>query len=106
MHDHDQRVPIAIPLEELVKMATDVAAAMKAGPEVSATPPATGGGSAHRQLPEELRLRFIDVRAALFQRGIYDPVLVRFDTATTAQASTNEIADRLESVATSLVPTA
>ena len=45
---------------------------------------------------------FIDVRAALFQRGIYDPVLVRFDTATVTQASTQQIAEQLAVVAESL----
>lgn len=59
----------------------------------------TGGGSRHRGLPEELRQRFIDVRAELFARGIFDPVLVRFDTATVPQAPTSEIAERLAAVA-------
>jgi hypothetical protein len=53
-------------------------------------------------LPKELRARFIDVRAALFQRGIYDPVLVRFDSATVPQASLAEVAEQLASVAASL----
>jgi hypothetical protein len=50
----------------------------------------------------DLRARFIEVRAALFQRGIYDPVLVRFDSATAPRASTQEIAEQLASVAASL----
>ncbi|MFL6245152.1 MAG: hypothetical protein ACJ74H_03940 [Thermoanaerobaculia bacterium] len=62
----------------------------------------TGGGSRHRGLPEDLRQRFIDVRAALFARGIYDPVLVRFDTATVPQAPTIEIAERLAALADTL----
>lgn len=62
----------------------------------------TGGGSRHRGLPEPLRQQFIDVRAALFARGIYDPVLVRFDTATVAQAPTHEIGERLAAVADAL----
>jgi hypothetical protein len=62
----------------------------------------TGGGSRHRALPEDLRQQFIDVRAALFARGIYDPVLVRFDTATVAQAPTSEIGERLAAVADAL----
>ncbi len=51
----------------------------------------------------DLRERFINVRAALFQRGIYDPVLVRFDSATAPRASTAEIAEQLATVAASLV---
>ncbi|HYH10488.1 MAG TPA: hypothetical protein VEK11_25815 [Thermoanaerobaculia bacterium] len=79
---HDDRTPIAIPLEELKTMAATVAEEMKAG-SVSA----------------ELRQRFITVRAALFQRGIYDPVLVRFDSATAPKASNEEIAEQLANVA-------
>ena len=63
-------------------MAAEVAAEMKGG---AMTP--------------ELRQRFIDVRAALFQRGIYDPVLVRFDSATAPPASVSEVAEELEKVA-------
>jgi hypothetical protein len=83
--EHDDKVPIAIPLEQLKEMAAAVANEMKSG---AVTP--------------ELRERFIDVRAALFQRGIYDPVLVRFDSATVAQASLQEIAEQLATVAQSL----
>jgi hypothetical protein len=54
------------------------------------------------RVPEELRSRFIAVRAELFQRGIFDPVLVRFDTATVPQASTRQIAEQLRAVAESL----
>ena len=61
-----------------------------------------GGGSLHRALPEDLRKAFVTARATLFQRGIYDPVLVRFDTATVAQASNAEIADELTKVAEAL----
>ena len=76
---------MTIPLEQLKQMATAVAAELKAG-----------------ALNEELRKRFIEVRAELFQRGIFDPVLVRFDSATAPKASIEEIAQQLETVATSL----
>lgn len=85
-HDHhDQRLPIAIPLAELKELAAAVAEEMRAG-EVSAA----------------LRQRFIHVRAALFQRGIFDPVLVRFDSATAPRATAQEIAEQLATVATNL----
>jgi len=42
------------------------------------------------------------VRAELFQRGIYDPVLVRFDSYTAPKASVSEVAEQLASVATNL----
>ncbi|HEX7153935.1 MAG TPA: hypothetical protein VF618_20765 [Thermoanaerobaculia bacterium] len=53
-------------------------------------------------LTPELRARFINVRAALFQRGIYDPVLVRFDSATAPPASAQEVGEQLATVAEAL----
>ncbi len=50
-------------------------------------------------VPENLRLRFIEVRSQLFTRGIYDPVLARFDSATVPRASNEEIAAQLEKLA-------
>ena len=74
-------------LGELKENATTVAEALK-------TAPAT--------LPEELRNRFIAVRAHLFARGIYDPVLVRFDSATAPKATIGEIGEQLALVAAGL----
>ena len=85
-HDPDQKLPIAIPLEELKEEAAAVAEELRAAETVA----------------PRLRERFINVRAALFQRGIYDPVLVRFDSATAPRATTAEIAEQLASVATNL----
>jgi len=73
--------------EELKTIASTVAAEMK---------------SAGDSLSPDLRAAFIDVRTALFQRGVFDPVLVRFDSATAPKASVAEIAAQLESVAASL----
>ena len=86
-HDDDQKNPIAISLADLRTIAAAVADEMKTG---TMTP--------------QLRERFINVRAALFQRGIYDPVLVRFDSFTAPKASIEEIAAQLASVAESLTP--
>jgi len=87
--------------DRLKELAAETAEALQSA--ASSEPiPHTGGGSRHRGLPEELRQRFIDVRAALFARGIYDPVLVRFDSATVAQAPTSEIAEQLATVAAAL----
>jgi hypothetical protein len=38
----------------------------------------------------------------MYLRGIYDPVLVRFDSATAPPVSPAELAEELESVAASL----
>ena len=72
---------------ELKEKALAVAEALKAAPET---------------LPEDLRKRFIDVRAHLFARGIYDPVLVRFDSATVPHAPIGEIAEQLAMVGAGL----
>lgn len=73
-------------LEELKAHATDVAEALKTTPTVDGP----------------LRKRFIEVRANLYARGIYDPVLVRFDSATVAQAPVAEIGEQLALVAAAL----
>ena len=57
---------------------------------------------ASETMSSDLRRRLIAVRTALYQRGIFDPVLVRFDTVTVARASTKELADQLDSLASSL----
>jgi hypothetical protein len=96
---HDEKLPLAIPTDQLKQLAASVAEELK----TAGGPPATsGGGSRQRGLSEDLRLRFIDVRAALFQRGIYDPVLVRFDTASVTQAPTSDIAEQLATIAAAL----
>lgn len=84
---HDDKLPIAIPVDQLKTLAAAVAEELKAASE---------------PVPHDLRERFINVRAALFQRGIYDPVLVRFDTASAPRASTQEIAEQLATVAGAL----
>lgn len=73
-------------VEKIRELAAAVAEEMKGANEVSGP----------------LRARFIEVRGALFQRGIYDPVLVRFDSATAPKATTQEIAEQLATVAQSL----
>lgn len=76
-----------IPIPELKTLAATVAEELK-----SAGSPVAG----------RLRERFIDVRSNLFQRGIYDPVLVRIDSATAPKATVEEVAEQLSAVAESL----
>ncbi|HEX6099350.1 MAG TPA: hypothetical protein VF432_23750 [Thermoanaerobaculia bacterium] len=59
-------------------------------------------GEMKGELTPAVRERFIAVRTELFRRGIYDPVLVRFDSATAPRATKDEIAAQLETVAESL----
>jgi hypothetical protein len=92
----------AMSQQELKILAAEVAEALKTAGAQSAAPPASGGGSRPRNLPEGLRERFIAVRSALFQRGVFDPLLVRFDSATVTPASTAEVAEQLAAVAASL----
>jgi hypothetical protein len=75
----------ALPLDQLRQLAAQVAEQMSAG-----------------EITPELRERFILVRTALFQRGIFDPVLVRFDSATAPRASKEDVASQLAAVAQSL----
>jgi hypothetical protein len=49
-----------------------------------------------------LRARFVEIRSELFVRGIFDPVLARFDSITVAKAPLHEIADQLDAIAASL----
>ena len=75
-------------IEEIKTAAAELAMALRAaGPEPISAP---------------LRKRLIAVRAALFQRGVFDPVLVRFDTASAPRASNDEIAAELAKIAESL----
>ncbi|HEX8617879.1 MAG TPA: hypothetical protein VF911_09875 [Thermoanaerobaculia bacterium] len=79
-----EKHPILIAMPQLKTMAAAVAEELK-----SSTGAVEGA----------LRARFIEVRAALFQRGIYDPVLVRFDSATAPKASASEVGEQLAAVA-------
>ena len=71
-------------IEEIKASAAEVAAALAAG------------------LTDDVRQRFIALRAELFRRGVFDPVLARFDTATVPRASNEEIAAELAKLAESL----
>ena len=99
-HDEEKR-PVMMSREELKERAAHVAAALQSAGATNDKNLA-GGGSRQRGLPEELRAGFVAVRAELFQRGIFDPVLVRFDSATASPASAAELADRLSAVAENL----
>ena len=72
--------------DELKTEAVAIARAMREAPAV----------------PDALRKRFVALRAALFGRGVFNPILARFDTATVTRASSEEIAAQLDSLATSL----
>lgn len=102
---NDENTLAPMTLDQIRALATVLATDLKvvaAGLGKTPAGAAMGGGSRHRGLTEELRHRFIDVRASLYQRGIYDPILVRFDTATGSQASLGELADQLSAIAASL----
>jgi len=79
-----QRTPLSLP--EVKSAATAVAAELKG----------------MKDLTPAMRAKLIDVRSALFQLGVYDPVLSRLDSATVPRASLAEVADALGKVASSL----
>jgi hypothetical protein len=83
----DTKAPIQIPIEQVKADAAVIAGQLR---------------TAKAPVPNDLRKRFITVRAALYQRGIYDPVLVRFDSATAPGASLEEIAAQLTAIAGAL----
>lgn len=87
MSADQEKSPVVIAIPELKKLAATVAEELR-----SAGTPVEGA----------VRARFIEVRSALFQRGIYDPVLVRFDSATAPRATTDEVAEQLGVVAEGL----
>jgi hypothetical protein len=89
-------------IDDIKAAAAELAMALQAAGGADGPVSGTGGGSRHRGLPEDLRARFVALRAALFQRGVFDPMLVRFDTASAAQASNGEIAEELRKLAASL----
>ena len=60
--------------------------------------------SGGESMSAEVRKRFVDLRAELFLRGVYDPVLVRFDSATAPRATVQEIAEELDKIATPAAP--
>jgi hypothetical protein len=84
-YEQENERTAAIPLEELKELAAAVASEMSS-----------------QDMNPALRARFIQVRTALFRRGIFDPVLVRFDSATAPRASAQEVGEQLASVATNL----
>ena len=75
------------------------AAAGEALADAEGAAPQGGGGSESRHLPPAVRDAVIAVRTRLYERGVYDPVLARFDSATVAPASDAEIAERLAAMA-------
>jgi hypothetical protein len=50
-------------------------------------------------LTPELRAEFIAIRTELFQRGVFDPVLARFDSHTVPRASAEDAGRQLEQLA-------
>jgi hypothetical protein len=96
-HDSES-TPFTLPLSEVKTLAAALANDLRSVPGESAA----GGGSKHRGLPPEVHARFVTVRSALYQRGIYDPVLVRFDSATAPTASNAELAEQLATIAEAL----
>jgi len=82
----DENHPVALSLPDVKAAASSLAAEIKKSSELS---PA-------------LRARLIAVRSALFQLGVYNPILSRLDSATVSRAPIGEIAEELGKVASSL----
>ena len=78
-------------IEDLKATATNVASALRGS-----------AAKSNADLHAEVRAQFVAIRAVLFQRGMFDPILARFDSATVPQASPQEVADELTLVASNL----
>lgn len=91
---------IARTLIELKPELQRLAAMLRESPASASTAPQ--GGSRHRGLPEDLRTAMVAARKILFQRGMFNPLLSRFDSATVAPASNSELADELAKIAESI----
>ena len=61
--------------------------------------PLSADNSRKRILSPELRLKFLELRTWMQRRGLVDPVLSRFDSYTVPQATSREIAERLQEIA-------
>ena len=53
-------------------------------------------------LSADVRRRFVAVRAELFRRGVFDPILARFDAVIVTRASAQEVANELAAIAASV----
>jgi len=98
-HDHDSAVHRIRSAEEIARASVTVAAALRQNPAATG---AAGGGSIQRGLSSAVHATFIQLRGALYERGLFDPVLARFDSATAAPASNGEIAEQLDAITQSL----
>jgi hypothetical protein len=58
------------------------------------------------QMTEEQQRRFIALRSEMYVRGIYDPVLVRFDSITAPRATVKELAEELAVIGSQTPPSA
>lgn len=70
--------------------------------DVTTSPDANQLRLKNAMMAPELRQRFIRVRSELFRRGIYDPVLARFDSHTAPPADAHTVAQQLALVAEGL----
>ncbi len=64
--------------------------------------PLSEDNSRKRIIAPELRLRFIELRTSMHRIGLIDPVLNRFDSYTVPQATSREVAERLDEIAEAL----
>ncbi|HET7711320.1 MAG TPA: hypothetical protein VFL80_05270 [Thermoanaerobaculia bacterium] len=83
---HEAAPTVTATSSDLRAVASELAGAIRAGATIA----------------PEIRSRLIVLRAALFQRGIYDPVLARVDSITVPPVSADRLAAQLEEIASSL----
>jgi len=97
-----QQPPIGDLKAEAARVAAEMLTFAEKYKDVTTQPDAHQLRLKNAMMAPELRERFIRVRAELFRRGIYDPILARFDSHTAPPADTHSVAQQLALVADQL----
>lgn len=87
---------------EAARVAAEMSTFAEKYKDVTTSPDAHQLRMKNAMMAPELRLRFIAVRTELFKIGIYDPVLVRFDSYTAPPADAATAAQQLALLAEKL----
>jgi hypothetical protein len=97
-----QQSPIGDLKAEAARVAAEMLTFAEKYKDVTTQPDAHQLRLKNAMMAPELRERFIRVRAELYRRGIYDPILARFDSHTAPPVDAHSVAQQLALVADQL----
>ena len=80
---------------EAARVAAEMSSFAEKYKDVTTSPDAHQQRMKNAMMAPDLRHRFISLRSELFKIGIYDPVLVRFDSYTAPPADAASVAQQL-----------